>query len=273
MNKLKNIIKMLAKEVIDEMSGTGAVAGYATPFAFSKGGKNQATKAIEKLGFKTVDEKLDPIGKEDADVNNDGKVDKQDKYLLNRRKKISAAKNKNKKLNEESLDISTSVIDPINKKARQLDKEEKNKLEIELKKYESMIQQKVSGKIVTFKGRKGDPYQAVKDYSIRLSPISANPVDIENWPSKNNPLNFQIKIIGKQVSKDGKEFGEESNFFIDFSIPNSFIIGTSTSEPSQSPTVSQPVAAPQQSNVQSTQTVPVSPVKPDEKTLDGQIAR
>ena len=83
-------------------------------------------------------------------------------------------------------------------------------------------------------------------------------------------LNFQIKIIGKQVSKDGKEFGEESNFFIDFSIPNSFIIGTSTSEPSQSPTVSQPVAAPQQSNVQSTQTVPV---KPDEKTLDGQIAR
>lgn len=272
MSKLKNIIKMLAKEVIEQMSGTGAVAGYATPFAFSKGGKNQATKAIEKLGFKTVDEKMDPIGKEDADVNNDGKVDKQDKYLLNRRKKISAAI-KNKKLNEESLDISTSVIDPINKKARQLDKEEKNKLEIELKKYESMIQQKVSGKIVTFKGRKGDPYQAVKDYSIRLSPISANPVDIENWPSKNNPLNFQIKIIGKQVSKDGKEFGEESNFFIDFSIPNSFIIGTSTSEPSQSPTVSQPVAAPQQSNVQSTQTVPVSPVKPDEKTLDGQIAR
>ena len=75
MSKLKNIIKMLAKEVIDEMSGTGAVAGYATPFAFSKGGKNQATKAIEKLGFKTVDEKMDPIGKEDADVNNDGKLD------------------------------------------------------------------------------------------------------------------------------------------------------------------------------------------------------
>ena len=132
MSKLKNIIKMLAKEVIDEMSGTGAVAGYATPFAFSKGGKNQATKAIEKLGFKTVAEKMDPIGKEDADVNNDGKVDKQDEYLLNRRKKISAAM-KNKKLNEESLDISTSVIDPINKKARQLDKEEKNKLEIEIR--------------------------------------------------------------------------------------------------------------------------------------------
>lgn len=35
--------------------------------------------------------KLDPVGKEDADVNNDGKVDKTDSYLLNRRKAISKA--------------------------------------------------------------------------------------------------------------------------------------------------------------------------------------
>ena len=33
--------------------------------------------------------KLDPVGKEDADVNNDGKVDKTDSYLKNRRKAIS----------------------------------------------------------------------------------------------------------------------------------------------------------------------------------------
>ena len=33
--------------------------------------------------------KLDPVGKEDKDVNNDGKTDNQDKYLLNRRKTIS----------------------------------------------------------------------------------------------------------------------------------------------------------------------------------------
>ena len=34
---------------------------------------------------------LDPVGKEDADVNNDGKVNKTDKYLMNRRKKIGQA--------------------------------------------------------------------------------------------------------------------------------------------------------------------------------------
>ena len=36
-----------------------------------------------------VDEKLDPVGKEDDDINNDGKVDKTDKYLKNRRDNIA----------------------------------------------------------------------------------------------------------------------------------------------------------------------------------------
>lgn len=34
-------------------------------------------------------EKMDPVGQEDDDINNDGKVDKTDKYLLNRRKAIA----------------------------------------------------------------------------------------------------------------------------------------------------------------------------------------
>lgn len=41
--------------------------------------------------------KLDPVGKEDADINNDGKVDSTDKYLKNRRKKISKNVKKKKK--------------------------------------------------------------------------------------------------------------------------------------------------------------------------------
>jgi hypothetical protein len=38
------------------MSTTGGVGGYSTPFAFSKkgAGANAATKASQKLGFKTV---------------------------------------------------------------------------------------------------------------------------------------------------------------------------------------------------------------------------
>ena len=44
-------------------------------------------------------EKLDPVGKEDTDINNDGKVDKTDKYLANRRKTIA------KNLNEEDHEV------------------------------------------------------------------------------------------------------------------------------------------------------------------------
>jgi hypothetical protein len=38
-----------------------------------------------------VDEELDPVGQEDEDINNDGKVDKTDDYLKNRRDTISKA--------------------------------------------------------------------------------------------------------------------------------------------------------------------------------------
>jgi TusA-related sulfurtransferase len=41
--------------------------------------------------YKSVDEKLDPVGHEDADIDNDGDVDKTDKYLKNKRVKIGAA--------------------------------------------------------------------------------------------------------------------------------------------------------------------------------------
>lgn len=45
--------------------------------------------------------KLDKTGKEDIDINNDGKVDKSDFYLLNKRRKIAkSVKDKKKKTNE-----------------------------------------------------------------------------------------------------------------------------------------------------------------------------
>lgn len=46
---------------------------------------HKIAKGIEK------NEAMDPVGKEDDDINNDGKVTKHDKYLHNRRKAISAA--------------------------------------------------------------------------------------------------------------------------------------------------------------------------------------
>ena len=48
-------------------------------------------KLEEELDSDSVEEKLDPVGEEDDDVNNDGKVDGTDRYLKNRREKIGQA--------------------------------------------------------------------------------------------------------------------------------------------------------------------------------------
>jgi hypothetical protein len=45
----------------------------------------------KQLASGFTNEKLDPVGQEDDDINNDGKVDKTDKYLKNRRDKVSKA--------------------------------------------------------------------------------------------------------------------------------------------------------------------------------------
>ena len=58
----------------------------------------QAVRDVSKTGpvprnqqevAEAAKKKLDPVGKEDSDVNNDGKVDKSDSYLKNRRAAIS----------------------------------------------------------------------------------------------------------------------------------------------------------------------------------------
>jgi len=56
--------------------------GYPAPDAFKKAAKT-AKEEVE-----LAEKKLDPVGKEDGDVDNDGDKDKSDKYLLARRKKV-----------------------------------------------------------------------------------------------------------------------------------------------------------------------------------------
>ena len=51
---------------------------------------SDALKKVQQFDEK----KLDPVGKEDSDVNNDGKVDSSDSYLKNRRKTIAKAMEK-----------------------------------------------------------------------------------------------------------------------------------------------------------------------------------
>ena len=67
-------------------------------YAKAQDGDNaMAVESIKNQLLKALAEKMDPVGQEDDDINNDGKKDKTDDYLKNRRKKIAKAVGKNKK--------------------------------------------------------------------------------------------------------------------------------------------------------------------------------
>ena len=72
------------------------MTGYGEPYEGEKKKGEQTARA--KRG-----EKLDPVGKEDSDVNNDGKVDKTDKYLQHRRDVRGAAIAKKGGVSEEFI--------------------------------------------------------------------------------------------------------------------------------------------------------------------------
>jgi len=76
---------------------------------------NESLKGYNSVMKKEMKEALDPVGKEDDDVNNDGKVDKSDDYLKNRRKAISASMKKEEV--EELDELSKSTLGSYAKKA------------------------------------------------------------------------------------------------------------------------------------------------------------
>ena len=81
--------------------------------------KNQSTAMIDKeikkeMGKLGIKEKLDPVGKSDGDIDNDGDKDSSDKYLAKRRKAISKAIAKDNKeetnLEEQNIKIVFDMI-------------------------------------------------------------------------------------------------------------------------------------------------------------------
>ena len=81
----------------------------------------QKARLEKKRGMKLDDhpqfkkEALDPVGKEDGDVDNDGDKDSSDKYLMKRRKAIGKAMGKKKGMGEQVHlnDISNTYLDQV----------------------------------------------------------------------------------------------------------------------------------------------------------------
>ena len=70
--------------------------------------ENSLESSVYNILHGIQEKKLDPVGKEDGDIDNDGDKDSTDKYLAKRRKAISKAIKKDKKEEvEESYEIGT----------------------------------------------------------------------------------------------------------------------------------------------------------------------
>jgi hypothetical protein len=80
----------------------------AEKFASTKH-KGLPEKKAQKEEFELTEKKLDPVGKEDSDVNNDGKVDKQDSYLKNRRSKVAKVMAAKKRV-QEMIELQQEMI-------------------------------------------------------------------------------------------------------------------------------------------------------------------
>ena len=76
------------EEVVDEMM-RNKLTGLPTLRPEAKKPKEKQITDVQRRQMKV--ESMDPVGQEDGDINNDGKKDGTDKYLMNRRKAIGKA--------------------------------------------------------------------------------------------------------------------------------------------------------------------------------------
>ena len=144
--------------------------------------KKPAVKKERLEDKKTVKEgkKLDPVGKEDEDIDNDGDVDKSDKYLKNRRNAVGKAIAKAKKgkgsVKEDFLaDGATGTTSTEGQNAREID----------------ILPEKVAKK---------------------LSQVTVMPQDGTDPQAGKAPLNMSQEMEGEQLTEEEKDYRQRYAF-------------------------------------------------------------
>jgi len=105
--------------------------------------KTKAYKDMAAAARKKFDEALDPVGQEDADIDNDGDTDKSDKYLHKRRKAIGKAISKKKGMKEGFSNWRqelSEVMDDVEANKKIKEKKVNNKIKINPKLGEAVEQ-------------------------------------------------------------------------------------------------------------------------------------
>jgi len=155
----------------------------------------------------SVDEKLDPVGKEDDDINNDGKIDKTDKYLANRRKAVSNA-TKKEDLEEGKLSrflgglalsaAALGVVGNINQSDKVLQNLKAKYEQADTKEEKKKIKDQISKRLIFLDTGKSDSSTPMKEETI-------------TGEYEGKPVKFKITDITNlkdiiDISKSAKDF-------------------------------------------------------------------
>ena len=225
-NSLYDVYKNMDNDSLDEnRAAARAAGGYKDdskkqPDPSKKGFTgvgNMSIDQIRKMSAriekeKTQKEALDPVGKEDGDVNNDGKKDSTDKYLMNRRKAIGKAMKKKMSEGVRDMDPEKGTAE---RKAR-LEKKRGMKMDDhpQYKKEETEVDEYIDtvAKVKEVE-RKNDVQRWLQKESSNwrqdLSEIMTD--DIDSKPIKEKKVNNKIKInpkLGEAVEDMGGELIE-----------------------------------------------------------------
>ena len=188
-----------------------------------KNDKMVALKEAIKNEIRSIlSEKMDPVGKEDKDINNDGKVDKTDDYLKNKRKAISKAIGK-KSVKEDDDDapddddVAKKATKSAKKKAKGVKGIEK---EIAAKKEEKKaLKAKIDPLIAKFKDRSldkdaymkkvGDTPKKIKDLNGEITKLEKD-LDAALVKETDDMREVAATAMGRDVNRRLLEIIKES---------------------------------------------------------------
>lgn len=153
--------------------------------------KTKAHKDMAAAARKKMEEGLDPVGKEDSDIDNDGDVDKSDKYLHKRRKAIGKA-----------IAVRKEALDPVGQEDADIDNDgDTDKSDKYLRN-----RRKAIGKAIS---KNRSVKEGFSNWRQDLSEVMTD--DIADKPIKEKKINNKIKVnptLGEAVEQLGGQLIE-----------------------------------------------------------------
>ena len=185
-------VRMASREKISELRKNPGISsvemtGYGEPAKSEKVGKG----------------KMDPVGKEDGDINNDGKKDKTDKYLMNRRKAIGKAiASKKESIEWDALsELSEKVSDDKQKKITGEGVNNKKLIKVFPDEVREHHQKDKDGKVIEH-DEDGTPSSVEEGMLVNVAK------GVESGVKKFNKFDDKVtKAAVKKVKKVGKKVG------------------------------------------------------------------